>query len=143
MEEWYRKRVNENDIRIAKAQLWPNIGIDMNVNYDSNTYLYNNYWAAVGVRVSLNLFRLLQLPALNEQAADMRWRIGQHEQRRRAAAEEMQTSQSELAGLDADIEPADPPSADAAACGSPPGLRSPPPGRTPRRPAPPPRAGRC
>jgi outer membrane protein TolC len=69
MEEWYRKRVNENDIKIAKAQLWPNIGIDMNVNYDSNTYLYNNYWAAIGVRVSLNLFRLLQLPALNEQAA--------------------------------------------------------------------------
>ncbi|MFM0720834.1 TolC family protein [Paraburkholderia strydomiana] len=68
MEEWYRKRVNENDIKIAKAQLWPNVGIDMNVNYDSNTYLYNNYWAAIGVRVSLNLFRLLQLPALNEQA---------------------------------------------------------------------------
>ncbi|SPB13792.1 outer membrane efflux protein [Caballeronia novacaledonica] len=68
MEESYRKRVNENDIKIAKAQLWPNIGIDMNVNYDSNAYLYNNYWAAIGVRVSLNLFRLLQLPALNEQA---------------------------------------------------------------------------
>ncbi|RKR37645.1 TolC family protein [Paraburkholderia sp. BL17N1] len=67
MEEWYRKRVNENDIKIAKAQLWPNVGIDMNVNYDSNTYLYNNYWAAIGLRVSLNLFRLLQLPALNEQ----------------------------------------------------------------------------
>ncbi|SAL77822.1 Outer membrane efflux protein [Caballeronia arvi] len=67
MEEWYRKRVNENDIKIAKAQLWPNIGIDMNVNYDSNAYLYNNYWAAIGVRVSLNLFRLLQLPALNAQ----------------------------------------------------------------------------
>lgn len=67
MEEWYRKRVNENDIRIAKAQLWPNVGIDMNVNYDSNTYLYNNYWAAIGLRVSLNLFRLLQLPALTEQ----------------------------------------------------------------------------
>lgn len=67
MEEWYRKRVNENDIRIAKAQLWPNVGIDMNVNYDSNTYLYNNFWSAVGVRVSLNLFRLLQMPALNQQ----------------------------------------------------------------------------
>ncbi|WP_250530148.1 TolC family protein [Caballeronia sp. ATUFL_F1_KS4A] len=69
MEESYRKRVNENDIKIAKAQLWPNIGIDMNVNYDSNAYLYNNYWAAIGIRVSLNLFRLLQLPALNEEAA--------------------------------------------------------------------------
>ena len=67
MEEWYRKRVNENDLKIAKAQLWPNIGIDLSTNYDSNEFLYNNYWAAAGVRVSLNLFKLLQLPALNAQ----------------------------------------------------------------------------
>jgi outer membrane protein len=67
MEEWYRKRVNENDLKIAKAQLWPNIGIDLSTNYDSNEFLYNNYWAAAGVRVSLNLFKWLQLPALNAQ----------------------------------------------------------------------------
>jgi outer membrane protein TolC len=67
MEEWYRKRVNENDLKIAKTQLWPNIGIDLSTNYDSNTYLYNNLWSAVGVRVSMNLFRLLQLPSLNAQ----------------------------------------------------------------------------
>jgi outer membrane protein TolC len=67
MEEWYRKRVSENDLKIAKAQLWPNIGIDLSTNYDSNDFLYNNYWAAAGVRVSVNLFRLLQLPALNAQ----------------------------------------------------------------------------
>ncbi len=65
MEEWYRKRVNENDIKIAKAQLWPNIGIDWSTQYDSNVYLYNNIWSQVGVRVSVNLFKLLQLPALN------------------------------------------------------------------------------
>lgn len=67
MEEWYRKRVNENDLKIAKAQLWPNVGIDLSRNYDSNEFLYNNLWSAVGVRVSMNLFRLLQLPALNAQ----------------------------------------------------------------------------
>lgn len=67
MEEWYRKRVNENDIKIAKTQLWPNIGIDLSTNYDSNTYLYNNLWSAVGVRVSMNLFRLLQIPSLTAQ----------------------------------------------------------------------------
>ncbi|CAG4888961.1 TolC family protein [Paraburkholderia saeva] len=67
MEEWYRKRVNLNDIKIAKMQLWPNIGIDLNTNYDSNDFLYNNMWSAVGVRVSMNLFRLLQLPSLNAQ----------------------------------------------------------------------------
>ncbi|WP_432720771.1 TolC family protein [Jeongeupia wiesaeckerbachi] len=65
MEEWYRKRVNQNDIKIAKMQLWPNIGIDWSGQYDSNAYLYNNTWSQAGVRVSLNLLQLLQLPALN------------------------------------------------------------------------------
>ncbi|SOE86917.1 Outer membrane protein TolC [Burkholderia sp. YR290] len=72
MEEWYRKRVNENDIKIAKAQLWPNVGIDASLQYDSNEFLYNNTWSQLGIRVSINLFRLLQLPALNDQAESQR-----------------------------------------------------------------------
>jgi len=64
MEEWYRKRVNENDIKIAKAQVWPNITLSVGAQYDSNDYLYNSSWNAVGVQVSMNLMRLLQLPAL-------------------------------------------------------------------------------
>ena len=70
MEEWYRKRVTEADIKVAKVQLWPNIGIDANASYDSNTYLYNNHWIDYGFRASLNLFKLLQLPALNEAQAN-------------------------------------------------------------------------
>lgn len=66
MEEWYRKRVTANDIKAAKVLLWPNISIDVNSQYDSNKYSYNKHWVDTGVRVSLNLFRLLQLPALNE-----------------------------------------------------------------------------
>lgn len=65
MEEWYRKRVNENDLKIAKAQLWPNVGLDWSGQYDSNQYLYNNQWSQVGVQVSINLLKLLQYPALN------------------------------------------------------------------------------
>lgn len=64
MEEWYRKRVNENDLKIAKAQLWPNVSFNWGYQYDSNKYLYNNHWSETGVQVSLNLLRLLQLPAL-------------------------------------------------------------------------------
>ncbi|MBB2494498.1 TolC family protein [Aquipseudomonas ullengensis] len=64
MEEWYRKRVNENDLKIAKAQLWPNVGLNWGYQYDSNKYLYNNHWSETGVQVSLNLLRLMQLPAL-------------------------------------------------------------------------------
>ncbi|GHD57922.1 TolC family protein [Jeongeupia chitinilytica] len=65
MEEWYRKRVNQTDIDIAKMQLWPNIGVDFSGQYDSNAYLYNNSWSQAGIRVSLNLLQLLQLPSLN------------------------------------------------------------------------------
>ncbi|MEK1908245.1 MAG: TolC family protein [Pseudomonas sp.] len=64
MEEWYRKRVSENDLKIAKAQLWPNVSLNWGYQYDSNKYLYNNHWSETGVQVSLNLLRLMQLPAL-------------------------------------------------------------------------------
>lgn len=65
MEEWYRKRVDLNDLKIAKAQLWPNVSVSASANYDSNKYLYNNHWAETGLNVSINLLRLLQLPSLN------------------------------------------------------------------------------
>jgi len=65
MEEWYRKRVDMNDLRIAKSQLWPNISVSAGYQYDSNKYLYNNHWSDTGLQVSINLLRLLQLPALN------------------------------------------------------------------------------
>ena len=64
-EEWYRKRVNQRDLDIAKAQLWPNVGVSLGARYDSNMYLYNDQWRAAGIDVSINLLRLLQLPSLN------------------------------------------------------------------------------
>ena len=66
MEEWYRKRVTATDIKIAKAQVWPNLGIEAGPIYDSNKYLFNNHWAETGLRLSLNLIKLLQWPALDE-----------------------------------------------------------------------------
>ncbi len=65
MEEWYRKRVNQKDLEIAKAQLWPNVSVDFGYKYDSNKYLYNSDWMGTGLQVSMNLLRLLQLPSLN------------------------------------------------------------------------------
>jgi Outer membrane protein len=78
MEEWYRKRVDMNDLAIAKAQLWPNVSFSASAQYDSNKYLYNNHWSETGLQVSINLLRLLQWPSLDraqasqEQASDMR-----------------------------------------------------------------------
>lgn len=65
MEEWYRKRVDMNDLKIAKAKLWPNVTLTAGANYDSNKYLYNNHWAETGLNVSLNLLSLLEIPSLN------------------------------------------------------------------------------
>ena len=65
LEEWYRKRVTENDIKAAKVLLWPNLSVDAGPQYDSNKYNYNSSWADVGVRLSWNVLKLTQLPALN------------------------------------------------------------------------------
>ncbi|MEE3215685.1 MAG: TolC family protein, partial [Pseudomonadota bacterium] len=65
MEEWYRKRVNQNDLEAAKLRLWPNITVSAGVQYDSNDYLYNNDWTETGVNVSLNLLKLLSYPDLD------------------------------------------------------------------------------
>ena len=64
MEEWYRKRVTENDIKAAKLLLWPNLNLDVGPQYDSNRYNYNSSWIDTGVRLSWNILKLTQLPAL-------------------------------------------------------------------------------
>lgn len=64
MEEWYRKRVTENDIKAAKVLLWPNVSLDAGFSYDSNKYNYNKSWVDTGVRVSWNILKLMQYPAL-------------------------------------------------------------------------------
>ena len=64
MEEWYRKRITENDIKAAKLLLWPNLSVDAGPQYDSNRYNYNSHWMDVGVRMSWNILKLTQLPSL-------------------------------------------------------------------------------
>jgi len=66
MEEWYRKRVTENDIKAAKVLLWPNVSLDAGWQYDSNKYNYNSSWFDTGIRVSWNLLKLTQYPALKK-----------------------------------------------------------------------------
>ncbi|MDL9999411.1 TolC family protein [Variovorax sp. J22P240] len=70
MEEWYRMRVDDYDLKVAKAQLWPNVGITLDSLYDSNKFLYNNSWNVIGVQVSFNLLKLLQMPSLNSAQAN-------------------------------------------------------------------------
>lgn len=65
MEEWYRKRVTENDIKAAKLLLWPNLSVDAGPQWDSNRYNYNSHWTDIGVRLSWNILKLTQLPSIN------------------------------------------------------------------------------
>lgn len=75
MEEWYRKRVTENDIKAAKLLLWPNLNLDAGLHYDSNKYNYNSNWVDTGLRLSWNILKLTQWPSLqrahkNQNATD-------------------------------------------------------------------------
>lgn len=70
MEEWYRRRVTENDIKAAKLLLWPNLSVDAGPQYDSNKYNYASHWSEIGLRLSWNVLKLLQLPALNKAQED-------------------------------------------------------------------------
>jgi outer membrane protein TolC len=70
MEEWYRRRVTENDIRAAKVLLFPNLSVDVGPQYDSNKYNYNSHWVDLGARLSWNLLKVLQWPALERAQTD-------------------------------------------------------------------------
>jgi outer membrane protein TolC len=64
MEEWYRKRITANDIKAAKLLLWPNLGVDAGLHYDSNKFNYNGSWTDISARLSWNILKLAQWPAL-------------------------------------------------------------------------------
>lgn len=66
-EEDYKKRISSNDARRALVSALPGISFDFSRQYDSNRYLLNNSWAEGGIRLSLNLFKLASIPALNRQ----------------------------------------------------------------------------
>jgi outer membrane protein TolC len=63
-EEAYRKRVTLNDLKVAQLSMFPNLSASVGWNSDSNQYLYNRNWVESGVRLSWNLMKLPQWPAL-------------------------------------------------------------------------------
>ena len=64
-EEDYRARIDSYETKRQIASLLPNLNLFAGVNYDSNDYLYNENWVQGGVGVSMNLFKLLSIPAIN------------------------------------------------------------------------------
>lgn len=64
-EEDYKARIDSYETKRQIASLLPNLNLFAGVNYDSNDYLYNDSWVQGGVGVSMNLFKLLSIPAIN------------------------------------------------------------------------------
>lgn len=64
-EEDYKARIDSYETKRQLASLLPNLNLFAGINYDSNDYLYNDSWVQGGVGVSMNLFKLLSIPAIN------------------------------------------------------------------------------
>lgn len=71
-EEDYRVRISRDEARRQVLALLPGLRLNAGYTRDSNTYLYNNGWFEGGVQVSLNLLKLLALPAVNQAAEAQR-----------------------------------------------------------------------
>lgn len=66
MEQSYLQRISVDDTRKALLRLLPGIGLSASRNYDSNSFLVNNYWNEASARVTYNLINLLSAPATIE-----------------------------------------------------------------------------
>jgi outer membrane protein TolC len=59
VEAHYNERIGLLETRKAMAKLFPGIELSLGGHYDSNSYLVNQHWGDVGVKVSWNLLNVL------------------------------------------------------------------------------------
>jgi len=58
-EEDYQTRVARAEIRKAHLRLLPGVEFDAGINFDSNSFLLNNFWSDYGIRVSWDLLSVI------------------------------------------------------------------------------------
>ena len=63
----YKERINHNESHAAILEMLPGITADALPNFDSNKFLFNNYWVSWGARVSWNLIKVFSYPARRAQ----------------------------------------------------------------------------
>lgn len=68
MEARYNERISLLETRKAFARLLPGIELSVGQHYDSNSFLSNNSWHDVGLRVSWNLLNILNAPTIQATA---------------------------------------------------------------------------
>lgn len=59
----YSERVNQNEARAAILEMLPGISADAAPNFNSNDFLFNQYWVTWGARASWNLIKVFNYPA--------------------------------------------------------------------------------
>lgn len=64
VEAQYNERIGLLETKKAMARLFPGVELSLGANYDSNSYLVNNQWGEVGLKVSWNLMNLLNAPTI-------------------------------------------------------------------------------
>lgn len=64
-EEDYKARIGVYETRKQIAALFPSLNLYAGARYDSNSYLYNSNWSDTGLNLSMDLFRLASIPAIN------------------------------------------------------------------------------
>ena len=57
-EQHYKARVSSEEIRKAMARMLPGVELAVGGNFDSTSFLVNDTWSQLGVRVSWNIFNL-------------------------------------------------------------------------------------
>lgn len=59
----YRRRINARETKAAILEMLPSLNLQVGGNYNSNSFLFNNNWAAYAARASWNLLNIFRYPA--------------------------------------------------------------------------------
>jgi outer membrane protein TolC len=59
----YRRRINARETKAAILEMLPSLNLQIGGNYSSNSFLFNNNWAAYAARASWNLLNIFRYPA--------------------------------------------------------------------------------
>lgn len=63
-EEIYQERISRADVWKEMLKVLPGLTIPIGINFDSNSFLINNFWLEAGARTTINLVNLIAAPKM-------------------------------------------------------------------------------
>jgi outer membrane protein, multidrug efflux system len=63
-EEIYQERISRADVWKEMLKVLPGLTIPIGLNFDSNSFLVNNFWMEAGARTTINLVNLIAAPKI-------------------------------------------------------------------------------